>query len=95
VGIVLGAGATLVHVGAHAFAIDISPMGRRGRFFGQTQAAMHLASLVGPVAVGAIAGWWGFGAAFFVLAALFATMAPVGIVMARHKASRRDAAAGV
>ncbi len=84
-GAVLGAGSTLVLVGTHAFAIDISPPGRRGRFFGQTQAAMHLAALVGPVVLGGIADWFGFDSAFIVLAALFAALVPVGVLMARHK----------
>jgi MFS transporter, DHA1 family, multidrug resistance protein len=89
-GAVLGAGVTLVHVGTNAFAIDISPRGRRGRFFGQTQAAMHSAALVGPIAVGAIADFLGFSAVFAVLAAFFLFLAPVGVLMARHKISERD-----
>jgi MFS family permease len=84
-GAVLGAGVTLVHVGTNAFAIDISPRGKRGRFFGQTQAAMHSAALVGPIAVGAIADWAGFAPAFAVLAVFFVVLAPVGVMMARHK----------
>jgi MFS family permease len=86
-GTVLGAGSTLVMVGTHAFAIDISPPGRRGRFFGQTQAATHLAALVGPVALGGLANWFGFDSAFIVLAALFAALVPLGVLMARHKVS--------
>jgi len=81
----LGAGVTLVHVGTNAFAIDISPRGRRGRFFGQTQAAMHLATLLGPVAVGGLAGWAGFAPAFGTLATLFLVLVPVGVIMARHR----------
>jgi MFS family permease len=84
-GALLGAGSTLVMVGTHAFAIDISPPGRRGRFFGQTQAAMHFAALVGPVVLGGIADWFGFDSAFIVLAALFAALVPLGVLMARHK----------
>jgi MFS family permease len=94
-GAILGAGATLVHVGTNAFAIDISPRGRRGRFFGQTQAAMHSAALVGPIAVGAIADWVGFGASFAALAAFFVLVVPVGVMMARHKVSERNAEAAV
>ena len=90
-GAVLGAGTTLVHVGTNAFAIDISPRGRRGRFFGQTQAAMHSAALVGPIMVGAIADGVGFGAAFAVMAAFFVMVVPVGIMMARHMVSERNA----
>lgn len=84
-GAFLGAGSTLVLVSAQAFAIDISPPGRRGRFFGQTQAAMHFAALVGPIVVGGLADWYGFASAFIVLAALFAALVPVGVLMARHK----------
>jgi MFS family permease len=94
-GAVLGAGVTLVHVGTNAFAIDISPRGRRGRFFGQTQAAMHSAALVGPIAVGAIADWAGFGLAFGTIAAFFVVMVPIGIMMARHKTSKDNAEAPV
>ena len=90
-GVLLGAGATLVMVGTHAFAIDISPVGRRGRFFGQTQAAMHLAALVGPVALGGLANWFGFDSAFIVLAALFAALVPLGVLMARHKVGGPEA----
>ena len=84
-GVLLGAGATLVHVGTNVFAIDISPIGARGRFFGQTQAAMHAAALVGPIVVGGLADWAGFGSAFVLLAVFFAALAPVGMVMARHQ----------
>lgn len=84
-GAVLGAGVALVHVGTNAFAIDVSPRGRRGRFFGQTQAAMHSATLVGPVAVGGLAEWVGFAPAFGALAMLFLVLIPVGVMMTRHK----------
>jgi MFS family permease len=89
-GAVLGASTTLVHVGTNAFAIDISPRGRRGRFFGQTQTAMHSAALVGPIVVGAIADWVGFGAAFAVLAAFFVFLVPIGVMMARHEVNDPD-----
>ena len=84
-GVLLGAGSTLVHVGTNVFAIDISPVGARGRFFGQTQAAMHAAALGGPIVVGGLADWAGFGSAFVLLAVFFAALAPVGMVMARHQ----------
>jgi MFS family permease len=94
-GAVLGAGVTLVHVGTNAFAIDISPRGRRGRFFGQTQAAMHSATLVGPIAVGAIADWAGFGPAFGTIAVFFVIMVPIGVMMARHKVTKTNAGVAV
>ena len=84
-GALLGASTTLIHVGTNAFAIDISPRGRRGRFFGQMQTAMHSAALVGPILVGAIAGWVGFGLAFAILAVFFTFLVPVGVMMARHR----------
>jgi MFS family permease len=90
-GVLMGAGSTLLMVGTQAFAIDISPSGARGRFFGRTQAAMHLAALVGPFVVGAIANAVGFNAAFVALAAFFAFVAPVGLFMARHRGARKPA----
>ena len=81
----LGAGTNLILIGTQAFAIDVSPRGARGRFFGKTQAALHASTLVGPLIVGGIADWAGFGTAFVVLAAVFAAMVPVGALMARHR----------
>jgi MFS family permease len=93
VSVLLGAGSTLVHVGTNVFAIDISPRGSRGRFFGQTQAAMHSAALVGPIIVGGLADLAGFGASFVLLAVFFAALAPVGIAMARHRVPAQEAVA--
>ena len=77
----LGAAAALVMVGTHAFSIDVSPPGARGRFFGRTQAAGHLATFVGPFAIGGIADLFGLGAAFYVIGVVFLVMAPVGVLM--------------
>ena len=85
IGVMLGVGASLVQVGTNVFAIDISPRGSRGRFFGQVQAAMHAASFIGPAAVGGIADYAGFSAAFVVLAMFFAFVTFVGIAMARYR----------
>lgn len=77
----LGAAASLVMVGTHAFSIDVSPPGARGRFFGRTQAAGHFATFIGPFAIGGIADLFGLGAAFYVIGAVFLFMAPVGVLM--------------
>ena len=77
----LGGAASLVMVGTHAFSIDVSPPGARGRFFGRTQAAGHFATFVGPFAIGGIADLFGLGAAFYVIGAVFLFMAPVGVLM--------------
>ncbi len=77
----LGGAASLVMVGTHAFSIDVSPRGARGRFFGQTQAAGHLATFVGPFAVGGIADLFGLATAFYVIGVVFLFMVPVGIAM--------------
>ena len=77
----LGGAAALVMVGTHAFSIDVSPLGARGRFFGRTQAAGHFATFVGPFAIGGIADLFGLGAAFYVIGAIFLFMAPVGVLM--------------
>ena len=77
----LGAAAALVMVGTHAFSIDVSPPGARGRFFGRTQAAGHFATFVGPFAIGGIADLFGLGAAFYVIGAIFLFMAPIGVLM--------------
>ena len=77
----LGGAAALVLVGTQAFSIDVSPPGARGRFFGQTQAAGHLATFVGPFAVGAIADLFGLAAAFYAIGAVFLFMAPIGVLM--------------
>ncbi len=79
--VALGAAAALVMVGTHAFSIDVSPPGARGRFFGQTQAAGHFATFVGPFAIGGIADIFGLAAAFYVIGAIFLTMAPIGMLM--------------
>ncbi len=77
----LGGAASLVMVGTHAFSIDVSPLGARGRFFGLTHAAGHLATFVGPFAVGGIADLYGLEAAFYVVGAVFLLMAPIGVLM--------------
>jgi len=77
----LGAAASLVMIGTQAFAIDVSPRGARGRFFGQTQAAGHFATLVGPFAIGGIADLFGFAAAFYTIGGIFVLMAPLGVIM--------------
>jgi MFS family permease len=85
IGVMLGAGASLVQVGTNVFAIDISPRGSRGRFFGKVQASMHAASFVGPAAVGGIADFAGFNSAFVALAVFFSFVSFVGIAMARYR----------
>ena len=40
---------------------------------------------MGMCVVGGLADWAGFGSAFMLLAVFFATLAPVGMVMARHQ----------
>jgi MFS family permease len=77
----LGAAASLVMIGTQAFAIDVSPRGARGRFFGQTQAAGHFATLVGPFAIGGIADLFGLAAAFYTIGGIFVLMAPMGVIM--------------
>jgi len=84
-GVMLGAGASLVQVGTNVFAIDISPRGSRGRFFGKVQASMHAASFIGPAAVGGIADFAGFSSAFVALAVFFSFVSFVGIAMARYR----------
>ncbi|MCY4582188.1 MAG: MFS transporter [Chloroflexi bacterium] len=79
--VALGAAAALVMVGTHAFSIDVSPPGARGRFFGQTQAAGHFATFVGPFAIGGIADLFGLAAAFYVIGGIFLIMAPIGMLM--------------
>ena len=79
--VALGGAASLVTVGTQAFSIDVSPPGARGRFFGRTHAAGHLATFVGPFAVGGVADLFGLGAAFYVVGALFLLMTPVGVAM--------------
>lgn len=78
---VLGGAAGLVMVGTQAFSIDVSPPGARGRFFGQTHAAGHLAVFLGPFAVGGVADIYGLETAFYVIGAVFLLMAPVGVLM--------------
>ena len=77
----LGGAAGLVMVGTHAFSIDVSPPGARGRFFGRTQAAGHFATFVGPFAVGGIADLFGLAAAFYAIGAVFLFMTPIGVLM--------------
>lgn len=77
----LGGAAALVQVGTQAFSIDVSPRGARGRFFGQTQAAGHLATFVGPFAVGGIADIFGLAAALYAIGAVYLIVAPVGLLM--------------
>lgn len=77
----LGGAASLVMIGTQAFSIDVSPRGARGRFFGQTQAAGHFATLVGPFAVGGIADLFGLAAAFYAIGAIFLFLAPIGVIM--------------
>ncbi len=78
---VIGAAAGLVMVGTQAFSIDVSPLGARGRFFGLTHAAGHLAVFVGPFAVGGIADLYGLETAFYVIGGVFLLMAPIGMLM--------------
>ena len=82
-GVPLGAGAVMLRVGTMAFAIDIAPPDARGRFMGKAHAAGNLGTLLGPLAVGAIAQFVGFGASFLLMAVLFLVMLPVGLLMVR------------
>ena len=99
---VIGGAASLVMVGTQAFSIDVSPPGARGRFFGQTHAVGHLATFVGPFAVGGVADIFGLETAFYVIGAVFLLMAPVGVLMgvvgprvrARYEAEEAAAARG-
>ena len=77
----LGGAASLVNIGTQAFSIDVSPRGARGRFFGQTQAAGHLATFVGPFAIGAIADLFDLITAIYVIGGVFLFVAPVGALM--------------
>ena len=77
----LGAAASLVMIGTQAFSIDVSPRGARGRFFGQTQAAGHFATFVGPFAIGGIADLFSLTAAIYAIGAVFLFVAPVGVLM--------------
>ena len=77
----LGAAASLVMIGTQAFSIDVSPRGARGRFFGQTQAAGHFATFVGPFAIGGIADLFGLTAASYAIGGVFLFVAPVGVLM--------------
>ncbi len=77
----LGAAASLVMIGTQAFSIDVSPRGARGRFFGQTQAAGHFATFVGPFAIGGIADLFGLTAAIYAIGGVFLFVAPVGVLM--------------
>ncbi len=97
----LGGAASLVQVGTQAFSIDVSPRGARGRFFGQTQAAGHLATFVGPFAIGGIADLFGFVVALYVIGGVFLFVAPVGVLMGvvgprvrARQAEEAEAAAG-
>jgi MFS family permease len=92
-GVALGAGVALIHVGTQAFAVDVSPPGARGKFFGKTQASMNLATLVGPLFVGAVADALGYDAAFLMLAVFFLAMMPIALLMWRWGRQLREAQA--
>ena len=52
---VAGVGTGILQTASHAYAIDLSPRGSRGRCFGLNQASRHFANLVGPLIIGGMA----------------------------------------
>ena len=81
---VAGVGTGILQTATHAYAIDLSPRGSRGRFFGINQASRHFATLVGPLIIGGMADI-SYASAFLVLAALHVVMIPAGLLIVRNR----------
>ncbi len=87
-----GIGTGVVNVATQAYAIDLSPRGARGRFFGLSMATRHFATLVGPLLIGGLADF-SYSYTFVLLAVLFATIAPAGILIIKDRSRARQPAA--
>ena len=73
-----------------AFAMDLAPEDKRGAFMGVWASFQSFGSAAGPLAVGAVAEYWGFGAAFtgvavFLAVAALAMLAFGPETRARHR----------
>ena len=89
--VMMGVGSGSLGVGTQAYAIDISPTGARGAFFGKVQAARYFATLVGPLLVGGVVDSFGYDVSFGSLAVLFTVMLPLSFLLVREGAKPRDA----
>ena len=87
-----GVGTGVVNVATQAYSIDLSPRGARGRFFGLSMATRHFATLVGPLLIGGLADF-SYSYTFVLLAVLFATIAPAGLLIIKDRPRARQPAA--
>ena len=87
--IMMGIGTGSMGVGTQAYAIDLSPSGGRGAFFGKVQAARYLATLLGPLFVGGVVDYFGYGFSFNSLAVLFLAMLPLSLIFVRDTTRSR------
>jgi MFS family permease len=81
--VMMGVGSGAMGVGTQAYAIDLSPREGRGAFFGKVQAARYLATLLGPLFVGSVVDYFGYGFSFNSLAILFLAMLPLSLIFVR------------
>lgn len=86
----LGVGTGVIGVCSRAYAIDISPLGARGRFFGLTEVAAHVATLLGPLLLGAAADALGFRFPLILLGAMFAALLPLSLLSVRERPLAAD-----
>ena len=84
-----GVGTGVVNVATQAYSIDLSPRGARGRFFGLSMATRHFATLVGPLLIGGLADF-SYSYTFVLLAVLFATIAPAGLLIIKDRPRARQ-----
>jgi MFS family permease len=89
VAFVAGVGGGVINVSSQAYAIDLSPRGARGRFFGLNMATRHFATLVGPLMIGGLADQ-SYSYAFLLLAGIFIIIVPASIVAVREKPRQRQ-----
>lgn len=89
--LLFGLGTSFASVAAPTIAASLADPGREGRAIGLFRAAGDTGAIAGPIGLGAVADWAGFGAGFWLSAALLWVGAVTGWRIGRHERSgRRD-----
>lgn len=86
---VLGLAIAMTMGSTQAFAMDLAPEDKRGAFIGVWSAFQSFGSGAGPLAVGAVAEYWGFATAFIAVAVFLSVAALAMAVFGPETRTRR------
>ncbi len=93
--IFVGFASTLWNISRHAYLADASPAGQRGRAIAIFGGINRMGSFVGPIVGGALGGWLGLRAPFFLYAALSLTALAFPIWFLKESSHRSPSRGGV